>query len=98
MGAGGDCLNGQSRWVSIALETFELQNRNDYLFTLIPDELLGSTKTTSIAGTTCTNVSFTLSEECEVYACYPQWLSSGNTNLVTVLNDMSFDTIDTTMG
>ena len=83
---------------SIALETFKygtkwLQNRNDYFFTLIPDELLGCTKTTSIESTTYTNVSFTLSEDCEVYAFYHQL----KPDLETVLNDMSFDPIDTTM-
>jgi len=89
---------------SIDLETFEygtskwLQNRTDYFFTIIPDELLGGTKTTSIANTTYTNVSFTLSEDSEVYACYPQWMSSGDTlPLVTVLDGMSFDPIDTTL-
>ena len=97
-------VSGMDSGGSIALETFEygvskwLQNRNDYFFTLIPDELLGGIKTTSMASTTYTNVSFTLQKECEVYAYFPQWMSSGTTTpLEAVLDDMSFDPIDTTM-
>jgi hypothetical protein len=88
---------------SIALETFEygvsmwLNSRSNYFITLIPDELLGSTKTTSMANTSYTNVSFTLTEECEVYAYYPQWMGSDTLPLVTVLDGMSFDPIDSTM-
>ena len=96
-------VSGMDSGGSIALETFEygvsmwLQNHS-YFFTLIPDELLGGIKTTSMASTLYTNVSFTLQKECEVYAYYPQWMSSGDTQaLVTVLDGMSFDPIDTTM-
>ena len=86
---------------SIPLETFEygvskwLQNKSNYLFTRIPDELLGGTKTTSIQSTSYTNVSFTLQKMCAVYACYPAWSGSGS--ITSVLNGMSFDPIDTTL-
>lgn len=41
---------------------------------------------------------FKLSADSEVYACYPQWMSSGDTQaLVNVLDGMSFDPIDATL-
>ena len=96
-------VSGSESNHSPGLETFEygvsmwLQNHS-YFLTLIPDELLGGIKTTSINDQTYTNVSFTLQKECEVYAYYPQWMNSGSTQaLVTVLDGMSFDPIDTTM-
>ena len=96
-------VSGMDSGGSIPLETFEygvsnfwLQT-NTYSMTLIPDELLGGTKTTSRSYTKYTNVSFTLQKKCEVYAYYPQWMNTQTQALVNVLDGMSFDPIDTTL-
>jgi hypothetical protein len=95
-------VSGMDSGGSIPLETFEygvskwLQSHT-YFITLIPDELLGGTKTTSRSGTAYTNVSFTLQKKCEVYAYYPQWMNTQTQSLVNVLDGMSFDPIDTTL-
>ena len=95
---------------SIALETFEygtsrwLQNRTTTsFFTLIPEDLVGCMMTTYVESTMYTNVSFTLSEDCEVYLFYPEWMTTAKYELETIIDDVfqfdpEFVHVGTTIG